>query len=298
METCQSLKILSNKKEYYINRSLANECHLFKDFPTQVNSEVEIPDDFPFEVIYNFLNKQTVCFDYSLFKLESYYNYPSFFDYLIKEMAENFDIDEIKSLNNDLQWNLSFYIPYQLTSNLTYKKWLDHNLKYFKDGLYSILDIKNNIPYQYHWDSNNKKLIMTYENERTEVRWFNFNENILESISRYKDRKINGKQQAWYKNSQKLFEANYENGYPHGKYESWYENGQKQYEDYFQNDRRCGKYKIWYENGNKSCEHNYVNGLLHGEYQGWKENGERKYNAYYENGELCGKFINYTLTGQ
>jgi antitoxin component YwqK of YwqJK toxin-antitoxin module len=66
----------------------------------------------------------------------------------------------------------------------------------------------------------------------------------------------------YFKNGQKHWETEYQNGKRHGKSINWYESGNKWFEAKYQNGKLHGKNIYWYENGNKAYEHKYQNGKL------------------------------------
>jgi len=64
----------------------------------------------------------------------------------------------------------------------------------------------------------------------------------------------------YYKNGNKYWKTEYQNGLLHGKYIGWYENGNKWRKREYQNGELHGKSIRWYENGNKDWEEEYQNG--------------------------------------
>jgi antitoxin component YwqK of YwqJK toxin-antitoxin module len=66
----------------------------------------------------------------------------------------------------------------------------------------------------------------------------------------------------YWKNGNKHWEEEYQNGQLHGKFIWWYENGNKNWEQEYQNGQPHGKYIAWYKNGNKYWEYEYQNGQL------------------------------------
>jgi antitoxin component YwqK of YwqJK toxin-antitoxin module len=66
----------------------------------------------------------------------------------------------------------------------------------------------------------------------------------------------------YYKNGNKFWEDEYQNGQLHGKCIGWYENGNKWWEQEYQNGQLHGKYIAWYENGNKRWEREWQKGKV------------------------------------
>jgi antitoxin component YwqK of YwqJK toxin-antitoxin module len=66
----------------------------------------------------------------------------------------------------------------------------------------------------------------------------------------------------YWKNGNKCWGKEYQNGQLHGKCIWWYEDGNKWWESEFQNGQLHGKSIGWYENGNKWWEDEYQNGQL------------------------------------
>jgi len=66
----------------------------------------------------------------------------------------------------------------------------------------------------------------------------------------------------YYKNGNKWWEQEYQNGKRHGKSIGWYKNGNKSWKIEYQNGKRHGKSIRWYKNGNKWREEEYQNGEL------------------------------------
>lgn len=97
-------------------------------------------------------------------------------------MSHNFDLEQIKSLPPYLQKVLYYYLPYQLISGITYKDWLEVNLKFFQNGKYQIKDIKDKILYKYIWDEKDQKLILKNDEENTQVIWYNYKNDIVSSL--------------------------------------------------------------------------------------------------------------------
>lgn len=60
-----------------------------------------------------------------------------------------------------------------------------------------------------------------------------------------------GKAVQYYKNRQKVTEAQFKDGKYHGKSTNWYENGQKMAEINYENGKKNGLVTLWYENGQK-----------------------------------------------
>jgi antitoxin component YwqK of YwqJK toxin-antitoxin module len=73
-----------------------------------------------------------------------------------------------------------------------------------------------------------------------------------------------------------------------GKYivRYYWKNGNKCWERECQNGQRHGKSFGWYENGNKYWEREYQNGQRHGKDTGWDKNGNKYWGAEYQNGQL------------
>ena len=67
-------------------------------------------------------------------------------------------------------------------------------------------------------------------------------------------------ERGYYKNGQKRWKIEYQNGHRHGKYIGWRENGQKYFKAEYQNGLRHGEAIRWDENGMKCWEIEYKNG--------------------------------------
>lgn len=87
-------------------------------------------------------------------------------------------------------------------------------------------------------------------------------EHRLRCLEFYKDGKLHGKCEGWYKNGHKKYTLNLRNGSRYGKCEWFYENGQKWYEGIYRNNKRVGKWNVWYRSGQKRYEVHYQNGKL------------------------------------
>ena len=55
---------------------------------------------------------------------------------------------------------------------------------------------------------------------------------------------------------------NYKNGKLHGRCQGWYKNGNKDYDQNFKNGKRHGRCQWWYDNGQKRYDDNYKDGKL------------------------------------
>lgn len=153
MSNC--LIINQSGKKYSIEKNLAKRCELFNSF----FDDLTLHEEYPFELIYKFLHDEDLTFDYSFFRVENYYQYESFFNWLIRQMSQNFDLTKIQSLEPYLQKELSRYLSYQLTKGISYHKLLSLNLKFFQseewiiefffDHKDEIKDVINNIIYEY-----------------------------------------------------------------------------------------------------------------------------------------------------
>jgi antitoxin component YwqK of YwqJK toxin-antitoxin module len=65
----------------------------------------------------------------------------------------------------------------------------------------------------------------------------------------------------------------------------YWKNGNKWWEDEYQNGQRHGKSIKWHENGNKLWEREYQNGQKHGKSIGWNKNGNKHWKREYQNGK-------------
>ena len=101
----------------------------------------------------------------------------------------------------------------------------------------------------------------------------------------------------YYKNGNKEWEEEYQNGQRHGKSIEWDENGNKLWEHEYQNGLRHGKHISWNEKGNKFWEVEWKNGQLHGKHFTWYENGNRYWEREFQNGKLHGKAIEWDEGG-
>ena len=167
-------------------------------------------------------------------------------------MKKDFDFEKFKALNSNIQWEISYYIPYDLTLNINpinHKNWLEHNFKFFENGKHYIYDKKNHIFHEYEWNGKTLHIINGFDS--TTIIWFDFNKDKIQLIEKCQNNSISKREIEWYENGYKKNEKNYLNGFLEGKYEEWYENGQKQEEGYCKIGRRDGKWEEWYENGYK-----------------------------------------------
>jgi antitoxin component YwqK of YwqJK toxin-antitoxin module len=65
----------------------------------------------------------------------------------------------------------------------------------------------------------------------------------------------------------------------------YWRNGNKCWEREYQNGQLHGKCIRWYKNGNKWWEREYQNGQFHGKSFGWYENGSKRWEEEYRNGK-------------
>jgi antitoxin component YwqK of YwqJK toxin-antitoxin module len=101
----------------------------------------------------------------------------------------------------------------------------------------------------------------------------------------YQNGQFHGKSFGWYENGNKLWEREYQNGQFHGKSFGCYKNGNKYWEREHQNGQKHGKWIKWCENGNKEWEREHQNGQKHGKWIKWCENGDKNWEAYYWGGK-------------
>ena len=93
---------------------------------------------------------------------------------------------------------------------------------------------------------------------------------------------------SYYKNGNKSFDINFENGALHGDYIAYYVNGGKQTHLQYYYSLHHGKYQIWHENGNLSITSDYVYNEREGEYKRYHENGQLAAECFYVHGKEHG----------
>ena len=93
----------------------------------------------------------------------------------------------------------------------------------------------------------------------------------------FKDGKLDGLWNVWYRNGQKRSKGTFKDGKKDGLETQWYKNGQKKLEVTFKDEKEDGLVTEWNENGQKWLETNYKGGekigMTHYEYY---KNGQKK----------------------
>jgi antitoxin component YwqK of YwqJK toxin-antitoxin module len=100
------------------------------------------------------------------------------------------------------------------------------------------------------------------------------NTNLLKEKFHFKNGKLDGDAEAFYRDGKLRWKGKYKNGCSVGKWEYWDQNGKKTIEAYYLNDTLNGPYYSWYNNG-----------LI-------REKGQFIQNS------RTGKWINFNETGQ
>jgi len=137
----QIIIICNNNNSYMLQKNkikdikLLENCIIYSKIVENEIINILIPDKYLFKPIYEFINGKNCEFNYDLFITESYLNYPKLLEYLINEMNKYFNYDKFNLLHYDIRNELYYFIPYQLIpieKNISYKDWIDKNIKYFK----------------------------------------------------------------------------------------------------------------------------------------------------------------------
>ncbi len=99
------------------------------------------------------------------------------------------------------------------------------------------------------------------------------------------DNPFTGKLLRKYKDGQKQFESNFNDGKEHGLRTEWRKNGQKKSEINYKDGKRYGLSTWWHKNGQKWSKTNYNYDGQHGLRTEWHKNGQQKSNKCYQNGK-------------
>ncbi len=149
-----------------------------------------------------------------------------------------------------------------------------------------------------------------------------FSSGRLESVTQYKNCKVNGKGIMYYEDGKLKTEINYKDNKPDGVAKSYYENGQIQTIAYFKAGKRNGTIKAYYKNGvlhldgsmkddkndgllKEYTEKGYLyhlltfkNGKMNGKYKFYYENSEKLFQeGSFRDGELDGISTQYSANG-
>jgi len=109
----------------------------------------------------------------------------------------------------------------------------------------------------------------------------------------YKDGKLDGLQEAWYANpsiqgGQLEYRTNYKDGKLDGLWEAWYADGQREYRWNYKDDEPDGPWEYWYAGGQPEYRFNYKDGKQDGLQEGWYADGQDKYRTNYKDGKRDG----------
>lgn len=97
-----------------------------------------------------------------------------------------------------------------------------------------------------------------------------------QSLTEYKDGKIEGKIEGYYQSGAKQVEGQLINGHKVGMWTAWYENGNKIRQGAFENGKEEGEYIWWTEKGIISKKGIYHAGIADGKWEWFYENGQKK----------------------
>lgn len=229
-----------NNKEYNLTEENAYKCSLLKNLISDFQqTKIDVGIGYPsFDQLYEFLIREEIIFNYNLFDIENFYECKDFFNYLVNQMYENFDIKKFLSLNDDIKYELFPFISMHLFIFIDLTDWLDIYLKYF---------IKNTFNSNFKDISFifNKDQLTIFDNTyKIVIKWYDVINRNIKFIHNYKiiylcKKKVN----------QKDLEYNYKIDCKHGKYEEWFINGNKKSEEYFINGVQHGIQYYWNENG-------------------------------------------------
>lgn len=126
-----------------------------------------------------------------------------------------------------------------------------------------------------------------------------YDNNQIEKILKYFNKKLHGDIFTWYKNSDQVrWHDIYVNGKRDGILREWYESGYLAYEHSYKNEVLDGVSKGYWSNGNIRWIVNNVKGDRHGEDKEWWENGQlrKKTDFYYE--KIHGHVIQWDESGK
>ena len=132
--------------------------------------------------------------------------------------------------------------------------------------------------------------------------WFKNGQKMFEAD--YTDGEFSGKWTGWYENGWIWFENNYkckgknDCSWKDGKSTEWNKNGVMEFEDNYKDGEYDGISTSWYENGQKSSEVNFKKGELDGKLTYWHENGQKVSEENYKDGKKDGEFISWNENGQ
>tara|TARA_B100001179_G_scaffold227216_1_gene209417 strand:+ start:193 stop:1155 length:963 start_codon:yes stop_codon:yes gene_type:complete len=114
----------------------------------------------------------------------------------------------------------------------------------------------------------------------------------------YKNGKVEGLLETYYKNGQLESRANYKNGEPYGPFEMYYDNGQLEWRGIQKKWKLEGLHEGFHENGKLKESANYKNGKEDGLWENYYDNGQLESRGTYKDGELDGQWESYFENGQ
>ncbi len=327
--------IITNRgKEYILQKKLTSDIDIFHNYIQDIKGRYSeliifnIPDTFNFESVYDFITKGHCKFDYDLFILESYLGYKIFLDYLIVSSFDSFDYNKFLSLPDQIKDELYVHVPYHMIpsdKNISYKVWMDSNIKYFKKthqltknklisyknfGVNTSLDIYDSLyltidKYYYiftliHEKKHNLRLIV--DDNHTTVQWYDYNMNDYRHISNNllsnNSTIPHGLQKKWTINKSLEYIHDYDNGKLNGYQSEFYENGNVRNIKKYNHGILDGLYLEYYNDGVKMSESYHNSGKLVGFKKEWFRNKILSTETEYENGKKNGYEKIYYQNGQ
>ncbi len=125
-----------------------------------------------------------------------------------------------------------------------------------------------------------------FVNEKKEGTWFVFTDNRKVAEENYSNGLKNGTCRKFYEDGKLLEESEWKDGKMDGKYQVFYKTGEPYMQCKFVNNQRNGLCISYFPNGKMEMEAYYKNSLRTGDWKFYNENGELLYTLKYDEGEL------------
>jgi len=89
----------------------------------------------------------------------------------------------------------------------------------------------------------------------------------------YKNGKLDGVQESWYKNGQRSYRGNYKDGVEDGLQEEWFDNGQRKIRYTVKDGKKDGLFEQWYSNKQLLLRGRYIDNEKVGLWEEWNDDG-------------------------